>query len=95
MKTHELKTVQPHFDAIVTGRKRVEIRWDDRGFEVGDVLVLREYHPASMEFTGKITRVCVTHVLRGFAGLAPGWVAMSICPESSQSPDLSDAMRSF
>jgi hypothetical protein len=42
MATHELKTVAPHFAHVQSGAKRAEIRKDDRGFAVGDVLVLRE-----------------------------------------------------
>lgn len=45
MTTHELKTVQPHFAHVQSGAKRAEIRRDDRGFAVGDVLVLRELDP--------------------------------------------------
>ena len=44
MTTHELKTVQPYFDAVVKGRKTFEIRKDDRGgYRVGDLLILREW----------------------------------------------------
>lgn len=80
MATHKLKTVQPHFDAVASGAKRAEIRKNDRGFEVGDVLVLREYDPATDAFTGRFVEVRITHVLRGFEGLAEGWVSLSVEP---------------
>lgn len=80
MATHELKTVQPHLSAVQSGSKRAEIRRDDRGFAVGDVLVLREYDPAADALTGRFVEVRVTHVLRGFEGLATGFVALSIEP---------------
>lgn len=80
MATHELKTVQPHFAAVQSGAKRAEIRRDDRGFTVGDVLVLREYDPATGEHTGRFVEVRITHILRGFDGLAPGYAALSIEP---------------
>lgn len=39
---HDLKTLHPFFQAIWEGKKTFEIRKDDRGFEVGDVVRLRE-----------------------------------------------------
>lgn len=46
MADHILKCWPNSFDAIKNGTKRFEWRRDDRGFEVGDVLVLRKYDPA-------------------------------------------------
>lgn len=77
MTIHELKTEQPHFDAIKLGEKRAEIRRNDRGFEVGDTLVLREYDPQS-GYSGRSCRAKVTHILAGFEALVPGHVMMSI-----------------
>lgn len=77
-RTHELKTVQPHYDNVVSGKKTVDVRRDDRGFAEGDILVLREYDAATASCSGRRHVVEVTHVLDGFEGLTPGWVAMSI-----------------
>ena len=40
---HELKTWPRPFEAVWQGAKRAEMRRDDRGFEAGDLLVLREW----------------------------------------------------
>ena len=41
-RIHELKTWPQFFDSIVDGTKTFELRKDDRGFEVGDAVLLRE-----------------------------------------------------
>jgi len=43
MKIHELKTIQPHFDNVWCGLKSFEVRKDDRGYNTGDLLLLKEY----------------------------------------------------
>ena len=49
MKKHELKTDPQVFDDVVSGRKTFEIRKDDRGFEVGDLLKLRKTKHTGVE----------------------------------------------
>lgn len=44
-RMHVLKVVPPYFDAIVSGAKTFEVRRNDRGYQCGDVLSLREWHP--------------------------------------------------
>jgi hypothetical protein len=47
MTTHELKTTPGPFQAIWEGRKTFEIRYDDRGYQTGDKLDLREFDRAA------------------------------------------------
>ncbi|MBE9910012.1 DUF3850 domain-containing protein [Enterococcus mundtii] len=39
---HELKILPEYFEAVTSGRKQFEIRKNDRGYKVGDVLNLKE-----------------------------------------------------
>jgi hypothetical protein len=82
---HELKTWPEYFRQVKRGIKTCEIRNDDRGFKVGDILHLREWRPTpnysydgSGEYTGHFLYVQVTHIARGVFGLPRGVVVMSI-----------------
>lgn len=82
MSRHELKILPEHFQAVWDGRKRAELRKDDRGFEVGDILALREWNGEA--YTGSGIAVRVTHILRNCSeyGLADGYCILSIKPLS-------------
>jgi hypothetical protein len=88
MKTHELKTWPEPFQAVLDGRKRHEIRVNDRGFAVGDVLELFEYEPHKPDgekYTGRTVRVRVTYLTPGGSwGLPAGLCVMSITTEVSE-----------
>lgn len=84
-QVHELKTVPESWEQIDCGNKTFECRFDDRGFAVGDVLVLKEWFPAESRYSGRECTRQVTYIARGGEGvfaelgcLAPGWVCMSI-----------------
>lgn len=79
MKRHDLMTESEFFRAVCGGLKTFEIRRDDRGFEVGDELVLREIRDDGFE-TGSFQTAFVTYLLRDRPefGLMPGFVIMGI-----------------
>ncbi|AZG12213.1 DUF3850 domain-containing protein [Cupriavidus sp. SW-Y-13] len=82
---HSLKCDSEVFNAVADGRKTHEIRFDDRDYRLGDVLLLKEtvYSAAEMQtgapvlFTGQEIWRVVSHVLTGY-GLFPGWVCLSL-----------------
>jgi ASC-1-like (ASCH) protein len=43
MKIHELKILPQYFNDVQDGSKNFEIRKNDRGFAVGDKIILKEY----------------------------------------------------
>ena len=75
---HELKILPQFFQAVWEGKKKAELRKDDRGYKTGDVLILREWD--GTEYTGGGIAVRVTHILRNCAeyGLADGYCILSI-----------------
>jgi hypothetical protein len=89
-RSHDLKTWPEPFQAVREGRKRYEIRHDDRGFAVGDTLVLREWNPSPISngvfsqpwgFTNLSLTVRVTYITPGGAwGLPQNLCVMSIEP---------------
>ena len=68
---HELKSWPEFFEPMLAGKKKFEYRFDDRRFNVGDVLHLREWKPGSRwaglrddgEYTGRTHDVTVTYLL--------------------------------
>lgn len=58
-KIHELKSWPQCFSRILDGSRRHELRKNDRGFGVGNLLNLREYLVDSGEYTG---RECVVEI---------------------------------
>ena len=73
-----LKTVNPFFEDVWNARKRFEIRKNDRGFQVGDLLTLFEYDPNNPEPIEKPREILIEiiYILSSdeFEGLAPGYV---------------------
>lgn len=78
MKIHNLKTWPEYFKFVETGIKTFEIRQNDREFEIGDLLHLREYEPGTKTYSGKYVDATVTYALGGFGGISEGWVCMAI-----------------
>ena len=94
MKVHELKIFPQYFNEVVNGNKTFELRKDDRGFEVGDTLVLKEFKQGLYDctgpekvtiqesgYTGKCIEKKITYIFKGgipFMGLRKGYVILSI-----------------
>lgn len=75
---HELKCWPEYFEEIIARTKTCELRQDDRNFQVGDFLILKEYSPLTKQYSGNEVHAEVTHLLRFHPGLVGGFVLMSI-----------------
>ena len=73
---HELKLETDYFGAVLAGFKTFEIRFNDRNYQIGDVLVLKEWEWFNESFTGRVIEKKVTY-LTNYAQ-KDGYVVMSI-----------------
>lgn len=78
MAHHELKCFTKGFQHIVDGSKRAEVRFNDRGYGVGDTITFNEGWPGlnGFEYTGRSVS-CVVIYLDDF-GCDFGYVNLSL-----------------
>ena len=77
MARHELKIMPKYFQAVWDDVKRFEIRKNDRDYQVGDILVLKEWDGKA--FTGSAIAVVVTYIYDGnIGGLQDNYCILSI-----------------
>ncbi len=92
-RVHELKCLPAYFDAVASGEKPFEVRRDDRGFQRGDLIALREFvpfkpgphtpipPPEGGYYTGRRAQRQITYVLTGGQfGIEPGFVVLGLEP---------------
>jgi len=77
---HELKIAPIYFEAVRSGKKKFEVRKDDRNYQENDVLCLKEYD--NNAYTGNEYAVTVTYILRGEC-CKDGYCIMSIMPDNN------------
>lgn len=72
------------FQPLLDGEKPFEARFNDRGFQRGDTLVLREWDPDTKAYTGRESRQLITYVLSGW-GVQAGHVVLGLrqCDEAA------------
>lgn len=81
MRVHELKVVPQFWEGLAGATKTFEIRRNDRHFQVGDTLILREYDH-SIGFVSEATVTAkVSYILHAEdfpAGLREGYVILGM-----------------
>lgn len=77
MKVHELKTYPHYFQQSLEGNKNFEIRMNDRNFQVGDIVILKEWD--NIKYSGREVIGRIKYILDDrFIGLTKGYVALSL-----------------
>jgi ASC-1-like (ASCH) protein len=72
---HKLKTKTDYFNAHAQGLKNFEIRWDDRNYKVGDILILQDYDEET-GLSGREIRKRVTYLTT--LEQVPGYIVMAV-----------------
>ena len=74
---HDLKILPQYFEAVIKGRKKFELRKNDRDFNVGDIFALREWKNG--EYTGRYYIGSIGYVLQNCSeyGLQDGYCIFS------------------
>ena len=58
---HHLKTLPQHFENVLKGLKKFEVRYNDRDFKADDTLILQEYWNG--KYTGRALSARATYIL--------------------------------
>ena len=75
--THTLKSLPHYFHAIRRKEKNFDVRRDDRGFQKGDTVILREWDPKFLRFVGNDEHRKIKYILAGGQfGIEPGFVVL-------------------
>ena len=59
---HKVRSWAHFFDAIAAGHKTHDLRKDDRGYKVGDKLLLQRYDNINGQYTGEELMVTITYM---------------------------------
>jgi hypothetical protein len=79
MARHSVKCKPEFFEPLLQGLKNNEVRENDRSYQVGDILTIKEFDPRTQEgYTGRETIRLVTHVLREFHAVSQNYVVLSL-----------------
>lgn len=72
-----MKCYPDYFEAVENGTKNFECRYNDRDFQVGDELLLREYD-LEIGYTGRFLVKKIVYILSDFIGLKDDYVILGV-----------------
>lgn len=74
---HKLKILLEYFKEVKDGNKTFEIRFNDRDFQCGEILMFEEYDKKK-GYTGAWVAEEITYVLNDEKYMKPGYVALEM-----------------
>lgn len=90
-QTHELQVWPACFAAVAAGNKPFDVRENDRNFQVGDQLLLREFEPETEQYTGQTIPRWISYVLQGGVfGIQDRWCVLGFSDQPPIPEGLTD-----
>lgn len=77
-KIHNLKINKKYFMDIYSGIKTFEIRYNDRNYQVGDIIQFSVINDAKEVFMQPVTKYIITYILDYPEALKPGYIILGI-----------------
>ena len=77
---HDLKIKPKFYEDVLYGKKQFELRRDDRDFNVGDSVCLREWDEEAEDYTGRSITKRIIYILRNVPeyGLQEGFCILGL-----------------
>ena len=75
-KWHEVKIAASYYDDVASGKKRFELRKNDRGYKEGDSLKMLEFKDG--KHTGRTIDADIIYMLEEYTGLQEGYCILGI-----------------
>jgi len=76
--THKLKILPEYFQPVLDGTKTFELRRNDRGFQIGDAVILKEWDVSG--YTGRELTKTIQYIYIGndMYGLRTGYCILGL-----------------
>lgn len=74
MQIHKLKIKPEYFNDVISGKKKFEVRYNDRDFKVGDLIVLEEFK--NNRYTNRFLNCEITYILNDQEYLKENYVVL-------------------
>lgn len=81
-KIHEIKIAHEYYDDVAAGRKKFELRKNDRNYKINDSLKMTEYKAGKP--TGREINATITYMLEDYTGLEEGYCILGIEAEGAK-----------
>lgn len=75
---HNIKCDPEYFGALKNGNKTFEVRLNDRNYQVGDFLNIKEFNREKQEYTGFVVLREITYVLKDYPAIDPDYVVLGV-----------------
>ena len=73
---HHVKAIEPFYSDVESGIKTFELRKNDRGYCVKDIIDLMQF--ANGTITGRRVSIQITYMLEDFPGIEKGYCILGI-----------------